>query len=143
MKLSMPDQLPQIEFTRNDNCKLFLEYFSCIRPNDAALFAHGNQVEVMLKGESLGIAEVVAVKVFRFIDLNDIVSYLDNGRPVQYMAAAIKKQYGAENNTELAHVVLHYIQRNLETQGKLLMDWWTDVYSLHVNTEPNKPALHG
>lgn len=143
MKLSMPDQLPQIEFSRNDNCKLFLEFFSCIRPHDAELFTPGNQVEVMLKGESLGIAEVVVVKSFRFIDLNDMVSYLDNGRPVQYMAAAIKKQYAAENSTMLDHVVLHYTQRNLETQGKLLMDWWTDVYALHVNTEPNKPALHG
>ena len=136
--------MEKLEFSRNDNCKLFLEYFSCIRMHDAGLYKIGNTLEIILRGESLGQAEVVAVRTFKFAHLSDVVSYLDNGKPFQFMAAAIKKNHPETNpDTELDHIVLHYTARNLDNQGNLLMAWWSDIYALHSHLEPNKPAMHG
>lgn len=121
-----------LEFSRNDNCKLFLEFFSCVRMHDAEKFAVGKELDIVLRGESLGIAEVMTVKTFRFVELSDVVSYLDNGKPVQFLAASIKKIYpDTVENTQLDLVVLHYKTRNLEAQGNLLMAWWSDIYALH------------
>lgn len=136
--------MEQLEFSRNDNCKLFLEFFSCIRLHDAEKFKTGNVLEIVLKGQVLGTAEVMAVKPFPFKNLNDVVAFLDNGKPMQYLAAAIKNMIpDVKEETLLDHVVLRYETRDLDAQATLLMSWWQDVYDLHKNLSPNKPAMHG
>lgn len=127
----------QIEFQKNDNCKLFLEYFSAVREHNPEVFKQGNILEVVLRGQVLGEVEVMVVKTFRFAELNDVVSLLDNGRPVQYFAASLRNSNpDIQPETLLDHVVLRYIRRDLEVQGTLLMNWWTDVYALHSNIDP-------
>jgi len=127
----------QIEFLKNDNCKLFLEYFSAVREHDADVFKPGNILEVVLRGQVLGEVEVMVVKTFRFAELNDVVSLLDNGKPVQYFAASLRQgNPEIQPDSLLDHVVMRYIRRDLETQGTLLMNWWTDIYALHSNVDP-------
>lgn len=133
--------MEKLEFTRNDNSKLFLEYFSRIFFLDEEKFKQGEQFEIMFKGQCMGVAEVVAVRNFQFKHLSDVLAFIDMGKPVQYLAAAIKQQEPqTQPDTELMHVVFRYIARNLELQGTLLMNWWTEVYQTNADLSINTAA---
>jgi hypothetical protein len=133
--------LQTLDFSRNENCKLFQEYFSCIRFHDAGKFFVGNVLDIQLKGQSLGTAEVVAVRQCQYKHFSDVLSYLDSGKPLQLLAAGIKKQQpDVTAETEFDHTVLHYISRNLELQATMIMAWYQDIYDLHKNLPPNKPT---
>ncbi len=129
----------KINFPKNHNGKLFLEFFSSIMPADNEVNKVGDCVEICLANQPLGIAEIVSVKKFNFKNLSDLHAFAELGRPLPVLAATLKKQVpDIANDTELDHVVFQYTNRHLENQGTLIMDWWTNIYSLHCHLSPNK-----
>lgn len=119
----------QLEFTQNWNGKLFLDHFGDIRLQSQA-FAIGVEVEIILKGTSLGIARIEAVRTFPFCLLSDVVSYINIGKPAYYQASLLNKFYNGNQPMEstrlLQHLVLGYTHRNIENQNIIMEDWWKD-----------------
>lgn len=130
-----------LECSKNHNGKLFMDHFPDVRLNNPEKFFVGNELEVILDGESMGTVKVVAVKSFEFSQLGDVLAFLNIGKPKQYYAAVLKSFYGdLAPHQLLQHIVFAWKSRNLETQGKAIMNWWTDIYRDEAHIQPQPQA---
>ncbi len=132
--------LKQIKFTSNPHGKLFLNFFQDARLIDTGKYFIGNRLEVLLNKNVLGIVEVVAVRPFKYGNINDTFSYLNCGRHAAYQAALLEKYYVHELDggkmkyeTCLQQIVFQYKQRNMELFESLMKDWWQGIVDSQVN----------
>lgn len=127
----------QINYSDNNNGKLFLPYWQDARLHDEEKFVVGETFEVLLNGKRLGYAKVVAVKTFRFCNLTPTFSYMVCGFHPAYLAAMLKKYYLHDGpitpDTRFDQVVFHWAEREIEIFEVLLKDWWQKI----VNAQPN------
>lgn len=118
----------QLTFSQNWNGKLFNDCFGDIRLHDPQLYIVGHQVEVIEKSMYHGIAEIVAVRNFKYRQIRDVLAFLNVGKPAHYQAELIKRFSGFNLNEEtlLDHIVLRYVERQKETQSNLMQLWWNN-----------------
>ena len=119
-----------IELTHNYNGKMFNQVFGAVLPLDITTHVVGNQVLVKLKGIDMGTAVIVAVKRFEFKTTNDILAFLEMGRPAAYLAEVIRRQHTEKvfPDTMIDHVIMEYTRRNLQTTGAMLQAWWKEFW---------------
>ena len=119
--------MTQLDISKNYNGKLFCDHFSHL-----ILFTpeYQEDMEVQITQRSViwGVGVIVRVINFPFSHLKDSLSYIVMGKPSQYLAAELNKQYNygktIEPNETLMHLVIGWKERNMEVQGPLLSDWW-------------------
>jgi hypothetical protein len=119
--------MDKIEFETNANGKLFMDTFGTIQFPDEKYY-DGNHLQVTLNGMSLGILKVVAVRPFQYNQIRDVLSYLECGKPAHYLAELIRRGNDPNKSlpaaTQLYHVVLQYVKRDIDNQRPLLQEWW-------------------
>lgn len=128
--------MQSVNYSSNPFGRLFLEHFNDVRLRDDSKYFIGNQLEVKLKDKLIGAAEIVAIRHFPFTHIRDVFSFMICGKPSQYLASLIKKYYPGENitaDTQLTHVVFHWIKRDFDIQGKLLYEWQRDLFDQFDN----------
>lgn len=117
-----------ISFTTNPNGKLFNDHFGDIRLADADKYYNGNTLEIRLKNQMLGIAQIMASREFRFNQISDVLSYLNIGKPAAYQADLLKRYYQQEasftSDARFVHIILKYTYQNLNAHAAFLQDWW-------------------
>jgi hypothetical protein len=131
-----------LQFSSITHGKLFPDFFPDVRLHNPEKFHKGHELEILLKGNSMGFAKVVSVRVFQFNQLGELLSFLNIGKPQQYYAATLKKYYGEmEPNQLLDHVLFQWTRRNVEMQAREIMNWWTAIYQDESHIHP-KPIDH-
>lgn len=129
-----------LNYTANWNGKLFADMWNDVRLADADKFYHGAELEILFKNKPIGIAEVIVVKKFQFRYVNDILAYIDIGKPAQYLAGMLKKYYAGINpDTVLDHMILKWIKRDIDAQAELMKAWWESKIE-EVNSIQQKQA---
>lgn len=128
----------QVNFSSNPHGKLFPAFFQDVRLRDEEKYLLGNVHEIILNRKLLGVAKVVAVRSFRFSNLNDTFSFMNCGKHAAYQAAMLEKFYVHETkmeaDTPLVQVVWHWEEREMELFEFLLKEWWQKI----VDAQPNK-----
>ena len=123
--------MQQLNFTQNWNGKLFMDHFGTVRLHNPGKYFAGNTLECSLKNVQLGIITLPAVRTFKYKDIRDVLAFLDTGRPAHYMAAVLSKMYGQsialQPDTLFDHIVCHYTERNIDNQGRLMQEWWSNI----------------
>lgn len=122
---------PKVLFTTNFNGKLFSDTFSTVRDYDPEKFSLHAIHEIDYKNKQMGIAEIVAVREFKYKEIRDVLSFIECGRPPHYLASILHRYYAPHNqrmmpDKSLLHVVYQYRQRNLEMQSALIREWWNE-----------------
>lgn len=132
----------QIKFTSNPHGKLFLNFFMDVRLFDEEKYMVGNVLEVVLNSKVLGTAKVVAVKPFKFININDTFSFMNCGKHAAYQSALLERYYIHEAkmqpNTRLMQVVFHWEERSMELFESLIKEWWQKIVSAQPNHLPQQ-----
>jgi hypothetical protein len=118
----------QLDFSSNWNGKLFNDTFSDIRLHNPDINFLGNEMEVMEKSIYHGIVKIVAVRSFPYYKINDVLAFINVGKPAAYQAEILKRCYAKNQaiqpDMQLDHIVFTYTKRNIETQSQLLTEWW-------------------
>lgn len=134
-----------ISFTNNPNGKLFNDNFSDIRLADGEKYYPGNNLEVRLKNQLLGIVQVMATRDFKYNQISDVLSYLNIGKPAAYQADLLKRYYmnveTLTNDTRLTHIVFKYIYQNIDLHAALLKDWWKNKLQQYPKQSVNQSTL--
>lgn len=132
-----------ISYSQNWNGRIFLDNFSDVRLPDDEKFFIGNSLKIMFKGCEVGEVEIVAMRVFKFKQISDVLAWTIVGKPAAYLAEVLKRLYKSESEitpeTDLIHLVLHYKYRNINNQSPFLQDWWREKtdqfkYNIHSNS---------
>jgi hypothetical protein len=115
----------QIEFSQNFSGQIFPDFFQDVRLNEEGLYA-GNMFDGYLKSIRFGYVRIVSVRIFSYSKINDTISYMAIGKPAAALALHIKNKHGniIKPDTQLALITWENVERNFETQGDLLQDWW-------------------
>lgn len=117
-----------IEINHNDNGRIFSDHFSIIIPRKEMHVEVTEEYQIKLQGIPMGTVIVEAIKEFPFARLNDVVSFLVIGKPLQYLAERLNRQYNHGRTIEPAaamlHIVVGYRQRNIENQSPFMEEWW-------------------
>lgn len=69
--------MQQLHFSYNWNKKLNGTAFTSLKLSNR--FSIGDKVEILLKDEVIGEAEVIGKKTLKLADINDYIAYLDTG----------------------------------------------------------------
>lgn len=129
--------MQQIKFSGNKHGKLFPNYFMDVRLFDEEKYAVGNVLEVLLNNKFLGIAKVAANKIFKYGNINDVLSYTNCGEHAAYQASMLQRFYIHEEpmkpDTRLMQIVFHWQQRDMELFEFLLKEWWQKI----VDAQPD------
>lgn len=119
-----------LDFSTNWNGKLFLDNFGTVRLFNPGKYIVGKELELTLKGTSLGIVTIAAERKFYFRSISDVLAYMDVGKPAHYLAELIKRFYEKkmtiDENTALHHVICHYKLRHVQAHESLLKEWWEE-----------------
>ena len=121
--------MQQLNFSDLRGGKLFCDQFDDVRLSERDKFLPGYTFEITTKGMILGTAKILTVFTFPFNKLSDAVSMRTYGKGAHYMAAILKRFYDCPQNpirpdTKLDQIVLQYTYRELDTQRKLLQEFW-------------------
>ncbi|MES2457210.1 MAG: hypothetical protein V4594_16770 [Bacteroidota bacterium] len=115
----------QLKFSSNPNGKLLGDIFGDIRLADYEKFQSGNIIEIKLKKDVIGKAQVIGYKDFAFTRLTDTLSHMNCGREAAYQAKLLKNYYqGLGDDSQLMHIVFKWVARYMEFQEALIADWW-------------------
>lgn len=119
-----------INFSNNWNGKLFNDCFSTIRLYNSDTFYLGAEIDIQLKRQELGTAKIVAVRKFRFEQIDDFIGFTETGKPAAYLSTITKKFYlnhfQLTPGVYLHHIVFQYIKRNIPVQTELIKHWWDE-----------------
>lgn len=107
--------------------KIIPDCFSHLDINDQSI-GEDNELKLCLNGSELGIVKVVAKRRFPLRDLSDMVAYLNSGKSHLALCHRLNSRYNGgntlENSTQIMHLALQWVERNMQAQGPLLHDWW-------------------
>jgi hypothetical protein len=121
----------EINFSINHNGKLFAETFSDLRALDDEKYFIGNELTAILKNKVLGIVKVVAIRSTEYIQIRDVLAFINCGFPAAYQAALLSRFYNKNvplpPRFKLQHIVFQYVSRNMEVQNVLITEWWNDI----------------
>lgn len=129
--------MQQINYSDNNNGKLFLPFWQDARLHDEEKYVVGETFEVLLKRKRLGYAKIVAVKTFKFSNITPTFSFMNCGRHPAYLAAMLKNFYVHEgpvdSDTRFDQVVFHWTEREMELFEDLLKEWWQKIVAAQPN----------
>ena len=100
-----------ISFSYNWNNKLQCKFFTTIRALNPFKYHVGVKHEVVLKGDWLGIAEVVSVKAIYGRDINEYISGLDTGYSVDETLKILSRMYKCDASTKQFSFVLYRFEK--------------------------------
>jgi hypothetical protein len=128
----MYDTPVHTKFSGTMNGRLFSEVFHDVRSFSPEKYKEDVLHEIFLRGKSLGLAEVVAVRKIYFREIRNPLSFLITGKPAHYMAAILNKMYAREGKKlhpekELMHVIWKWKKRELKMQQFFLEEWWIEI----------------
>jgi hypothetical protein len=104
--------MDKISFSYNWNCKLMCNFFTTIRSLNPKKYHKGMQHEVILKGDRIGIAEVVSVKAIYGRNINEYIAGLDTGYSVKDTLEILSKMYKCDVSVKQFSFVLYkFIER--------------------------------
>ena len=101
----------RLEFNYNWNNKLQCKVFTTIRL-DNPKYTEGVKYDIVLKGESLGNAEIIGVKKMFLKDINEYIAGIDTGYSEEECKNIIMKMYPNYDfsNKKLVFILLKYEQ---------------------------------
>lgn len=115
-------------FSQNFNHKLCNFCFSDLRLEDS--FEYGQEREIRLNDEAIGIAKVVALRTFNFAHLSNELAYHICGHNAAYLIAIFKKMHGnIEPWRNVSWVVFEWVKPNLDVWANIYLNAW------HKNVE--------
>lgn len=88
--------MQQVHFSYNWNKKLGCRAFTSLRLSGR--FNKGDKVEIVLKREVIGQAEVIGKSKLKLADISDFIAYLDTGYDKEKCQDILRKMY--KDNTE-------------------------------------------
>ena len=114
------------DFTNNPNGKLINDTFGDIRLKGE--FNVGDECLITLKGVEMGYATIEEIRIFSFSRLTNAASLINCGKPAHYQAALLNRYYNRGEilppDCLLAHIIFHYMVRNIDNQSAMLKEWW-------------------
>ena len=101
----------KLEFNYNWNNKLQCKVFTTIRL-DNPKYTEGVKYDIVLKGESLGTAQIIGVKKMFLKDINEYIAGIDTGYSAEECKNIIMKMYPKCDfeKTKLLFILLKYEQ---------------------------------
>lgn len=96
-----------VSFSYNWNNKLQCKFFTTIRALNPGKYHAGVRHEVVLKGDRIGIAEVVSVKAIYGRDINEYIAGLDTGYSVDDTLKILSRMYKCDASTKQFSFVLY------------------------------------
>lgn len=122
--------MQQLKFTNNPNGKLLLDVFGDIRLANAEKFSAGSLLEIYLRNQLMGIAEVIGYKEFSFQRITDCIAHMNCGKGAAYQAKMLNIYYPEHAplrpEATMMHVVFRWKKRNLPYQAELMKEWWNN-----------------
>lgn len=128
----------ELRFTDNFNGKLFLDLFGDIRMADD-IYKVGTPVEVMLRNNFLGYAQIISRRDFSLKRLTEVASQINCGKGIMYQAKLLNSYYNGNKpmhpDTTLCQIVVRYTQKNMPVMQPLLHDWYENQKQLYTNPQ--------
>ncbi|MDR2439928.1 MAG: hypothetical protein LBE12_11230 [Planctomycetaceae bacterium] len=91
------NEIEVLSFSNNWNNKLNNKAFTSLRLHNDTKFEVGKLFRIILKGRSLGTAELREKRMIRIDQLNPFITFLDTGYGVDYTTHLIKTMYQNKN----------------------------------------------
>jgi hypothetical protein len=128
--------IPQITFTDNPNGKLLLPVWQDCRLRDDAKYYAGASLIPVLKGNELGIVQVVAVRLFSYTKITDTFSFMNCGKHAAYQAALLQRYYQHQvknwnSDLQLVQLVCKYTSMNMNYMETLYKDFYEKLNQQH------------
>jgi hypothetical protein len=118
-------------FSTNHNGKLLLYNFPTVRLHNSTKYYATAKHLIQLNNTPLGIAEIKVVRQFSFNRINDVLTMVDAAMTADKFKGMLHKMYGSKTNinenTQLDHIVYHWVERHIENQTILLNNYWTRI----------------
>ena len=105
--------MEKISFSHNWNNKLHNKAFTTFRLHNPKKYQIGRYYQIELKGDVLGVAEMMHISTGRLHKINEYASYLDTGYSPDEMIKIIKTMYKNKNidwdNQQWGWCLLRYV----------------------------------
>lgn len=103
--------MKQITYSKNWNNKLSCEAFATVRLYEPNQFELGEIYEIICDDKLMGVAEIVALRELKLIELTDELAYLDAGCSADEMIAILRDIYvGIDDNAKLQSAIFKYVK---------------------------------
>lgn len=114
-------------FVSNRSGKLLANIFITVRMHDGA-YHIGQQRQICLNNQALGVADVMEITVFKVRDLPDVIAFADCGGNAEYLKKMLYRFYKGLHQESLVEVVaLKWTDRNISVQEDLFKDFWSKI----------------
>jgi len=121
--------MQKLIYSENVAGKLLAEVFSEAIINEDG-FVHGAMVEVILRGQKIGVAEVVAMQFCPFNRLNDNLSFPITGKNAAHLARVLRLKYGSDHfapDQRVSILTLRYVERDVLLHADLFKNHWQNI----------------
>jgi len=104
--------MDKISFSYNWNNKLNCNFFTTIRSLNPGKYHAGVQHEVVLKGDRIGIAEIVSVKAIYGRNINEYIAGLDTGYSIEETLKILSRMYKCDvSEKQFSFALYKFIER--------------------------------